>query len=549
MTQNLPEIPPLPGPLASPPLVAATGGAATSGVTAGPAAVALWRDRLWRLLALVPALGFLLIVLAPPLNHDVAAVLNFADRMWDGEALYSQLIDVNPPLIFLLNLPAIALSRLTSLDTTQALLLTVLLVCALVWRLCAALRRGQEGPAEAAMLAALLPLLLVVAGYDFAQREQLMAIAALPYLFLAERRMRGEPTGRALVCGTTLLAALGFALKPHFLATPALVEALVLAMALHGRGFVALRDPVPWLLAAVWALYLAAIPVFFPDYFGHVVPLVWAYYVDLGGAPWWRVLLTPTMGSAAALTLGLCAFALRPGGGWLPRILAMALLGGMAAAIVQHKGWSYHLIPVWIWGGLLCGVMAARWADAALPAARAARSAPLLAAAACFALAIFTLRGGEAPWTQINFQDGRTGHLTAWLKREAHGERLLVLSPDISPVYPAMNYAEAQSVLPFMSTWLLQSTNQACPESGARYREPWEMSRAEFFVYRTVAERFAREPPAAVLVSRYTAIPWCGNAPFDFIEYFSRHPLFAEAWQRYRPKGEIDGYLLFARED
>jgi hypothetical protein len=74
------------------------------------------------------------------------------------------------------------------------------------------------------------------------------------------------------------------------------------------------------------------------------------------------------------------------------------------------------------------------------------------------------------------------------------------------------------------------------------------MSRAEFFTYRTVAEDFARAPPAAVLVTRHPGIPWCGRE-FDFIEYFGRHPLFAETWRRYRQVGEIEGYRLFVRED
>ena len=61
-----------------------------------------------------------------------------------------------------------------------------------------------------------------------------MAIAALPYLLLAARRIEGVATGRGLVLGVAVLAGLGFALKPHFLAVPGLVEALVL---LHrGRG-------------------------------------------------------------------------------------------------------------------------------------------------------------------------------------------------------------------------------------------------------------------------------------------------------------------------
>ncbi|PHK94719.1 hypothetical protein CR162_12415 [Pseudoroseomonas rhizosphaerae] len=525
--------------------------------TATPAANAraAW---LPRALALLPALGFLIIVLAPPLNHDVAAVLDFSARMLAGERLYTGLVDVNPPLIFLLNLPAAWLAAHTPLDGPRALLLGLLLLCAGVLALCRALGHAEgarpAGAAERAVTGAALPLLLLAAGYDFGQREHIMAVAALPYLVLAERRIGGAATPWRLAAPAVLLAALGFALKPHFLAAPALVEAVVLGAGLaRGRGAAVLRDPVPWAMAGLWALYLAAIPVFFPDYLGHVVPLVWQWYVGLDGAPWWRVLLTPVLGSGALFVLGLAALvpaAMRRAPlGWLPALLLAAAAGGLLAALVQHKGWSYHLVPVWLWGGWACALLLGRGADALLPAAPARRAAPLLAAGAAFALALLALRGDQSPWIQFRFAAGPPGQLTEWLEREAGDSRVLVLSPDIAPAYPAINYAGARSILPFMSLWLLQSTYQRCPESGARYRAAWEMSRAEFTVFRTVAERLARTPPAAVLVSRYTGMPACGGAPFDFIAYFRRHPLFESAWAQYRNWGEIDGYQLFVREE
>ncbi len=50
-------------------------------------------------------------------------------------------------------------------------------------------------------------------------------------------------------------------------------------------------------------------------------------------------------------------------------------------------------------------------------------------------------------------------------------------------------------------------------------------------------------------MSRFSAIRRCEGADFDFLDYFTRHPLFAETWRRYRPAGEIQGYRLFVRED
>jgi hypothetical protein len=490
--------------------------------------------------------AFLLMVLAPPLNHDVAAILNFAERWVAGDRLYRDLIDVNPPLIFVLTAIPALVARWTPLDAVQALLVSVLLCCLAAWRLTQRLRRDRlEGPVERAVLDALVPLACVLAAYDVGQREHLMALFAIPYAFLAARRIEGLATPRALAWTVTLAAALGFALKPHFLAVPLLVEALVLAR----RGpSAALRDPLPWGMAALWLGYVAAIPVFFPDYFNFVVPLVMGFYLGNGGIGLFDVLVAEKLGAALALLLVLTPFAVRRAAGAPAQALLAVGVGGLLSAWVQHKGWSYHVVPMAMASALLAGLLAARWLDGALPPSRAASAAPGLALAAALVVAMVHLRG-ESPWRQIWYDALREGELTATLKREVSGERLLVLSPDIYPVYPALNYARARSTLRFMNLWLLVGAYPDCPEGAPRYRDTWEMSRPEFLVYRTVAEDFARAPPIGVLVAKNPGIPRCGAEEFNAIDYFSRHPAFAETWRRYTRIVHMDTYLLYLRED
>ncbi len=507
--------------------------------------------RLAAVLALLPALGFLLVLLAPPLNPDVSAVLDFATRMLRGEPLYERLVDVNPPLIFLLNLPAALLAEWTPLRPGQALQLSVLLLCAAVWRLCILLRHPAEGPAARAVLLAVLPLLMLQAGFDFAQREHLMAVAALPYLILAERRITGQPAPRRLWWATLLLAAAGFALKPHFLAVPALVEAAVLLSVAPRRGLAAaLRDPLPWGLAVLWLLYLAAIPLFFPAYLDTVLPLIRDWYLDFGGGSVGQVLRSAITGSAALFTLGLAWLTLMAPRrlGWLPRLAAAAALGGLAAALVQHKGWSYHLVPVWLFGGLAGAMLLARAADALLPDAAAGRAGPLLAFAAALALACFALRGDQSPWVQLNYANSPGGQLATWLRREAPRGELLALSPDISGLYPAVQDTEQRLLLPYMSTWLLQATYATCHPAAPRYRPETAMPAAERRLRDEVAEALAFGMPETVVIARWSGIPDCGGS-FDLLEYFSQDRRFATAFRHYRPAGEIAGYRLFRRRD
>ncbi|MFC3000546.1 hypothetical protein [Falsiroseomonas tokyonensis] len=509
-------------------------------------AVPATRARLLRVLALLPALAFFLMVLTPPLNHDVAAILNFAERWVAGESLFRDLIDVNPPLIFVLTAIPAVIDRISPLDIVQSWLLCVVGLLVLSWRLCLRLRQGiEEGPVERAVLDALIPLVLVMVAYDVGQREHLMALFALPYALLAARRAQGIATSRGLGLTVTIAAALGFALKPHFLAVPALVEALVLV---HRGPAAALRDRLPWLMAAIWALYLASLPVFFPDYLGFVVPLVMDFYLSNGGIGLFNVIFTDKLGAALLALLAVLSMLAWRGAGVPARMLAVVGIGGFLSAWVQHKGWSYHVVPMAMATALMAGWIVARWFDRALPAGRAEQAAPVLALALVVAVAAVHVRG-ESPWRQIWYGTLAEGQLTATLKREVAGERLLVLSPDIYPVYPALNYARARSTLRTMNLWLLIGAYPDCPEGAPRYREPWEMSRPEFLVYRTVAEDFARAPPGAVLVAKNSGIPRCGAEDFDPIAYFSRHPAFAETWRHYTRVVHMNAYLLYLRED
>lgn len=522
-----------------------SGNARAEAATAPPLALPGLRARALQALALAPAAAFLLMVLAPPLNHDVAAVLNFAERWVAGEQLYRNLIDVNPPLIFVLTAIPAAIAHWTPLSGPAALLLCVLGLCLLAWRMVAALRVGlDEGPTERAVLDALVPLTILLPAYDVGQREHLMALFALPYAWLAARRAAGLPTAAPLAWGVTLAAALGFALKPHFLAVPLLVEALVLAR----RGWPGLRDPLPWGMAAVWLAYLVSLPLAFPDYLHVVLPLIPALYLGNGGIGLFDVLLTQPFAPTALPLLLLAPFALRRAAGPAALPLLAVGAGGFLSAWVQHKGWSYHVVPMAMAGTLLGGLLAARWLDRALPPARARATAPALAVAAALAVFLVQIRG-ESPWRQIWYDQLRDGQLTAVLRREVAGERLLVLSPDIYPVYPALNYARARSTLRTMNLWMLVGAYGRCEEGAPRYRATWEMGRPEFFVYRTVAEDFARAPPAGVLVAREQQIPRCEGEAFDPIAYFARHPAFAETWRRYTRTIQMDTYVLYLRED
>ncbi|PZW43078.1 hypothetical protein C8P66_117104 [Humitalea rosea] len=506
---------------------------------------------------LLPALAMLVFVLLPPANHDAAVILDVAQRWLLGEALYRDVVDVNPPLIFVLNLLPAAIAKWTPIPVIPAFKICLLGLCWLSIRLMRRLRTGMaEGPAEAATLDAVLPLLLFAGGYDFGQREQMMTLTALPYLILAARRLDGPPVAGRLAWGTAVLAAIGFALKPHFLAVPLAIEALLLARAwMQGvpARRAALRDPVPWIMAAVWAVYLASIPVFFSDYVTIVLGVFGDAYLAYA-APSMRVLLSePRFGTALLLMVIAVWLAAGPGSGALARCFTLAAVGAAGSAIVQQKGWSYHILPIELFALGAIAITGARLLDRMIWLRPEMSQRVGLAAA--MAVLVHMSAVGAAPWPQLGFGSQPEDRMGAFLQRElgAPGARVLVLATSIWPIHPGLQYAGARSTLRTVDLWPLRvAYTRGCPEGAfgrnvPRYRDDRWMEPSERFVWRSVGTDLLVDPPDAILVALRPDIPSCGNSRFDLLAYFRRNPDFAAGFSHYAPVARYIGFELYRR--
>ena len=94
-----------------------------------PADRAKWSPLPWLLIALVfvVAIGLRLVV---PLNADVAWLLTVGERVLDGQRLYSDIVEINPPMAVLAYLPGIASARALDLDPKYAIDAQILLLAA-----------------------------------------------------------------------------------------------------------------------------------------------------------------------------------------------------------------------------------------------------------------------------------------------------------------------------------------------------------------------------------------------------------------------------------
>jgi hypothetical protein len=228
----------------------------------------------------LPALALVLPVFAAslylrrdlPLNHDVAWLLVAAHRMAAGGTYLSDFFEINTPLAIALYLPPLALQGLGGLPVatttsiwTAALILQSLLLIAVLGR------RSQDAAiarlATAPGLAWLAVVLVLLPAYDFGQREHLATVLFLPFLVML--CAGNASAGIALRSYVSVIAAIGFLIKPHYAALPMLllglqarrqrslqplrgIEALALLLVTLGLALsIALRYR-GWLACAQW---------------------------------------------------------------------------------------------------------------------------------------------------------------------------------------------------------------------------------------------------------------------------------------------------------
>jgi len=506
-------------------------------------------------------LAWVIAYLIPPLNHDVAVILAISDRWLGGERMYIDMIDVNPPLIFMLNLVPAALSRLLSIQDTQALVFCVLALAVwsvvVSWRMFASLAAPAARSQQMIFLPLVLFLAVVYPGEMFAQREHLMLLSAVPYLLLAAARLDGQATPRGRLLTIAVIAGVGFALKPHFLAIPLLVEVYLLT----ARGWrKTLLDAVPWIMLAVMVAYVAAAWLVTPDYFTSVLPLILDSYEEVGGADPLQVLysrlLAPFMLMMVPLTVAAFLLRLSP----LTRMAGLAALGGVMSGIAQAKGWPYHLLPAQVMTLLLTVLVICQGidkligervvADRAISPSAALSLAPLRLTVGALMLMLFCLAGATRTtfYDQMNFDNSQAGKLLKLVKKYAQGQPVLIISPGIYPHFPVLNYANARLAMRFQTIWPLQGAYESCRPEEARYHDPDKMPTMERLLRRAVSEDFVKYHPALVIMDKNPGIRLCGGREFDLTEYFLSIPAFAEEWKNYDIVYQFDRYILFKRK-
>ena len=452
-----------------------------------------------------------------PLNGDSAYVLDVARRMLGGAALYRDIIDVNPPVVFWASLPIAGLGG----DGPGAMLLyrvavvvTMLAVLGIAWPF---ITRAPATRAGFLLFALVLP-----AGY-FGQREHLMFALTFPYIALAAWRASGGVPGTTVAVVAGVIAAAGISLKPPAVVIPLL---LVLQQAVWARSIRPVRHPEHFAAAAGLGLIALASLAFAPGYL-EVVRTVAGPYGDFNRQPLGTLLARDVHMWAGwfALALGL-GFAGRLAGARRLRLHLLVIVGFFASAVMQGKGFGYHYFPVVGWSGialleLLFGTSAGE-RPVVVPRLLAALALlPIL-----YLFGAVTWRRAGGVYTRSRHEQSVVDDLVGSLP-----VRLAVLSARIGDAYPVVNERGHHVVLGYPQFWVaaLPLDREGTASIRRRYGEDLERGRPDAVVVRAPAPE-----------ARNT-----GDLAVNYLEYLCHDAVARRALNQYRLAARAGGFDLY----
>jgi len=483
---------------------------------------------------------------------DIAFMLYAAERVVDGARLYVDVVEINPPLIIALNLPAVLLAR--ALGVSDILTYRALTIATLTGALAFAdwsLRwiLGPSGDTLRRRVVLVLAFALFLAvGNDFGQREHLLVALALPYVLLTAGRVGGRAAPARPAVAAGLLAGAGLALKPHFLLVWAAVE---------GYAVWRLRSRRPSHeasgVAAFLVVYLAGVALLTPQYFGLVRMLGPAYF-GFGHDPFLHVLVTAP-GAAGCYLAVLAYAALRRQAKHrdLWTVLLVALVASFVAGAAQQKGWGYHFYPA---GVFALALLALAVLDIRRPLVRPVQQ--VYAAVAFAALGTSVLSSVAMGIGQIRHRDpvrqrerAQVEELMAALRRHAPaGGSLYMLSYTIESGFPLVNYSGVRWASRLPCLWIIEAAyqDQLHAPSPLRFHRREQMGSAERYLNDAVREDLTRYRPDVLMVLRHARdTPENAIRRVDYVAYFERDARIADVLHQYRLAERVGEYLLYAR--
>lgn len=517
----------------------------------------------WRCLITVVFAAMLVSVAVRPLriNHDCALYIHCAELFLDGKLPFIDFFDTNiVHLVTYLTAVPVLLGRLVSAPPIPLFTLYViaLVACSAV-AIWGQLARAEDACAPARsgpmLLCYALASCIFLGLRHFGQRDHLFILLYLPFFFYRWNRWEGKavPTAEGVLLGVA--ASIGAWTKPQY---------LLVCLAPEVYWVVARRKLRPCLkpetvtfivVGALYCLHFFAYPaVMRQNLCGYVLPLVMRGYAAYN-APLAYMLGKPALVFCIAVAVsGLWLGLFRPRAVWSAAApLAVVILAAVAVFLLQHKGWTYHIIPAVTAAALIVGLLVSEL-PSGLPSlqrsqwhARLQERRVTIRALGLIVLVLSLAWGG---WLAVSREQDSEVIRGVIDRYTEPGDPVLFISPSIRPIYPLLTQMNRRQASRYFCAWpmpMLYHGVEKRQDGQFPYRALQSAPPDEQRFLRELVEDTRKTRPRLIIVRNDGVYQACPEG-FVPLEYLHASGFVAVAMADYVSLGDIGGQRVFLAE-
>ena len=479
------------------------------------------------------------------LSSDVACLLNEANQMLAGGKYGADFFETNPPMILYLYFPVCLFAKITSINIILLLRLYVFLLALISAGINLYLLKKIIKPDDKILLNILYYVMLIVMLFlpvnEFGQREHLLLILMLPYLFSAVLELQGKSISKSLAFVIGVMAGLGFALKPYFLVTVCLIELYFIFLNRKIFAWVRIESIV---IASILILYLCSVFFFQPEYINVILPLVSHYYFGWMADTWINLLSNPAVTFCWLTIIFYYLVYKKDRYHILNTVLFLAMLGMMVAFIIPKTPWYYHVLPAMSLAMLLIANCVVQLYSEYLE-----KNSKKILLFICLSLFIFSL-----PIYLVSFRYYQYLNLALSTDTANKLKNFINAHPGEHSIYCfttvgtqdcfPLNYMTDSSYggrLPFF--WWYRGLNiaESSPSSSIN---KIQVAQEKKLLIDNVAEDLNRYKAKWIIVNYYN-FGFGGTILVDFIDHNEK---FRDAWKQYRHVMTISQYWIYERK-
>ncbi|CDZ77779.1 hypothetical protein BN59_02069 [Legionella massiliensis] len=495
------------------------------------------------------------------LNHDVGWLLKVAKRLLNGGHDVGSFFENNLPLIIYLYLPALLLSKITSLNILLSFRIYIYILASISFLICYKLSKrifhnaAQNLFVKRVFMLTLLYCFLIHPAYLFGQREHLVLIFTMPYFFMMAIRFRGEEIKASSSLLIGLFSGLGFLIKPYFLLPLILLECYYLFLQ---RKIHIFRTEI-LAIVIVFITYFLCLFTINLNYIEIVLPYIWRWYYLGNSYPAFDLMVNGR--SLFCLFLAVVFFAFpKKENIELLQVLIIALIGFWLSYFVQGFGWSYHILPAFSLALLIAVLL---FVSVSIEQASQSLKTSILSLSI---LSLFFILEVAVIW-----DDYKKHELSATLLKKWHDELLLNKTNNAvyalttaAPFFPASYYIPIKVSTRFSSFWMLPSMVKWSYMAKTGISQE-QRERDVKFLGDMVAQDLRTIKPGLVFVDvspKKWLFQWIQKVgflqyrykylPFNYLDFFSQNQQFNREWKNYYyyKTADIDGtlYAIYQRK-